>query len=226
MPAIVATCSISFFRFLGNLADEGFRGEQQRGDAGRVLQSGGDHLGWVNDAGLQHVAVGVLVRVVAFGLSLELADAVDDDRAIHAGVVGNRPQRLVEDVLDDLSTGSFVAGELELIDGLLAPDEGDSTAGDDAALESCLDGVLGIFQQPLPLLHFRFGRRPDADLSHTAGQLGQAFLQLLTVVLAVRDADLLANLIGPAGDFFLGSLAADDGGLFGGDADLLGETEI
>ena len=59
---------------------------------------------------LQHVAVLVLVGVVAVGLSLELTNTVHNDRAIHAGVVGNCPERLVKDVLDDLSARPFVAG--------------------------------------------------------------------------------------------------------------------
>src|SRR5688572_32728450 len=50
-----------------------------------------------------------------------------------------------------------------------------------------------------------------SDLSDAAGQLSQTLLQLLAVILAVGDADLLANLLGPAGDFFLRSGSAHEG---------------
>src|SRR4029453_4264370 len=136
---VVVVVAAFVFLLLGNLGDEGFGGKQQGGDAGPVLQSDGDDLGGVDHAELEHVAVLVAVGVVAFFLGLELADAVEDDGAIDAGVVGDGPQRLIEDVLDDLSAGLLVAGELELLDGLFGADQGNSAAGNDAAFEGGLD---------------------------------------------------------------------------------------
>ena len=75
----------------------------------RVLQRGADDLGRVDDAGRDQVAVLVLVGVVAVVLALHLADAVDDHRAVDAGVLGDVPQRIVEHVADDLGAELLVA---------------------------------------------------------------------------------------------------------------------
>ena len=51
----------------------------------------------------------VLVGVVAVGLALHLPHAVDDHRAVLAGVLGDCPQRGVEHVADDLGPQGLVA---------------------------------------------------------------------------------------------------------------------
>src|SRR4051812_47074889 len=67
---VVVVMSAFVFLLLGNLSDEGFGGEQQRGDADGVLQGDGDDLGRVDHTELEHVAVLVLVGVVAIVLAL------------------------------------------------------------------------------------------------------------------------------------------------------------
>src|SRR5205823_5131335 len=66
-----------------------------------------------------------------------------------------------------------------------------------------------------------------ADLEHrnAAGQLGQALLQLLAVVVAVALLDLGLDLVDPAGDLVAVSGALDDRRLVLGDDDLAGLAE-
>src|SRR5690606_39387582 len=67
---------------------------------------------------------------------------------------------------------------------------------------------------------FRSGlsRRTHLDDRDAAGQLGQALLQLLAIVVGVGLLDLLLDHFDAAGNRLLVALAFDDGGLFLGDA--------
>ena len=151
----------------------------------------------VDDAGRDQVAVLVLVGVVAFVLALHLADAVDDDGAVDARVLGDVPQRIVEHVGDDLGAELLVAFELELLDDLLAAQQGHAAAGDDAFFQRRLRRRLWRLRTAPCAPSFRFGRGADVDLRHAAGQLGQPLLQLLAVVVAVGVFDLACESARP-----------------------------
>ncbi len=56
-----------------------------------------------------------------------------------------------------------------------------TAAGHDAFLNSSLGCVQSVLDAELLILHLNFGSSTDLDDSHTAGQLGQTLLQLLTV---------------------------------------------
>src|SRR5438105_1076606 len=103
-----------FLFFLGNLGDERLGREKQCGNARGVLQRGANDLGRVDNAGRNQVAVFVFVGVIAFAFALQLANAIDDDVAIHARVFGDVPQRVVKHVGDDFSAVLFVAGQVKL----------------------------------------------------------------------------------------------------------------
>ena len=122
---------------------------------------------------------------------------MDNNWAFLAGVVGNGLERNFQHVADDLCAEGFVAFKLQVVDGLLATQEGHSAAGHDAFFQRGLGGGPGVVQKELPLLHFGLGRRADADLGHAAGQLGQPLLELLLVVVAGGRLDFLADLTRP-----------------------------
>ena len=86
----MAGAAAALFVFLGGFGDEGVAGEQQRGDAGGVLQGGAGDLGGVDDAGFDQVFVLVGRGVVAF-VAFAFGDVFGDDAAVLAGVVGDRP---------------------------------------------------------------------------------------------------------------------------------------
>src|SRR6185312_3221754 len=96
-------------------------------------------------------------------------------------------------------------------------DESDATTGDDALLDGGLRVANGVLDAVLALLELDLGGRADLDDRNTAGQLGQALLQLLAVVVGVALVDLGTDLVDPAGDLVGVTGALDDGRLVLGD---------
>ena len=86
--------------------------------------------------------------------------------------------------------------------------------------------MKGVLNTGLLFLHFSLGGGTDVDDSHTAGQLGQALLQLFAIVVGGGLLDLAANLVHTSLD--LGGLAGafNDGGVFLVDNDALRTAEV
>ena len=76
-----ATCVL-----LRHFGHHGFGGDQQRRNGGRVLDRHANHLGRVDDALGDQVAVFAGLRVEAVGVLILLEDLADDDRAVFTGV--------------------------------------------------------------------------------------------------------------------------------------------
>ena len=77
----------------------------------------------------------------------------------------------------------------------------------------------------LLLLQLDLGGRADLEHGDAAGQLGEALLELLPVVVGVGVLDLGLDLVDPALDVVLGAGTLDDGRLVLGDDDPLGRAE-
>ena len=77
----------------------------------------------------------------------------------------------------------------------------------------------------LALLELDLGRGAGLDDGDAAGELREALLQLLAVVVAVGVLDLLADLRDATGDGLLVTATLDDGGLVLGDDDLASRAE-
>src|SRR5438309_197663 len=73
----------------------------------------------------------------------------------------------------------------------------------------------------LLLLHLDLGRRAHLDLRHAAGELRQALLELLLVVVGGRGLHLLLDLTDSALDGLRVARAFDDSGILLLDHDLL-----
>src|SRR5207342_1458592 len=97
--------------------------------------------------------------------------------------------------------------------------------GDDALLDGRLRVANGVLDAVLALLELDLGGRADLDDGHAAGQLGEALLELLAVVVGVGLLDLGTDLVDPAGDLVAVAGTLDDGGLVLGDDDLAGLAE-
>src|SRR5690606_12856989 len=67
-----------------------------------------------------------------------------------------------------------------------------------------------VLERVLLRLHFRLGRRADADHGDAAGELREALLELLAVVVARRLLDLLLDHLDAGRDLGLRARAADD----------------
>ena len=186
----------------GLVHDDGLGGEEQGGDRGGVLQRRPGHLDGVDDAGLEQVLVLAGGGVEALVGLLQVAHLVDDDATLEAGVDGDLLQRLLDGPGHDAGTGGLVT--LQLLGGVehggLRPEQGDATAGDDALLDGGLGGGDGVLDAVLLLLELHLGGGADLDDGNAAGQLGQALLQLLPVVVGVGVLDLGLDLVDPALD--------------------------
>ena len=136
-------------------------------------------------------------------------------------------QRLFQRAQHDLDAGVLVVVvALEVGDRRAGADQRDTAAGHDAFLDRRAGGVQRVFDARLLLLHLDFGRGADLDQRHTAGQLGDALLQLLAVVVGGGFLDLLADRLDAAFDLALFAGAVDDGGVLLADLDALGAAEI
>ena len=91
-----------------------------------------------------------------------------------------------------------------------AGQECDAAAGDDALFDGRAGGVQGVLDAGLLLLHLRLGRGTDVDLGHATGQLREALLELLGVVVRLGVLDLGADLGDAALDLGLLARAFDD----------------
>src|SRR5690606_33976671 len=201
------------FRDLGN---SGFSGQQQAGNGCSVLQSGASDLGGVQNALLNQIAVlagGSVVAEVAFALF----HAVHYHAGLVTSVGNDGAQRSFNSTQDQLDASVLVdINALQAFDRLLGADQthapagnktflpsstrGDrsssnATAGNNTFFHSSTRGVQSVFHTSLLFLHFHFGGSTDADNGNTAGQLGDALLQLLTVVIGSGFFDLNADLL-------------------------------
>src|SRR5699024_4931863 len=77
-----------------------------------------------------------------------------------------------------------------------------------------------IFNAVLALLEFNLSSSANLEDCNAAGELSQALLQLLAVVVRVRVFDLSADLLDAAVDLLLGASTLNDGGLILGNNNL------
>src|SRR3954470_16533959 len=207
----------SLLRLVG---DDCLGGEEQRGDRRAVLQRRPGHLGGLDDALLDHVDV-LAGRGVEAPARVERADLLHHDAALEAGVERDLLDRRLERDLHDASTGQLVTLEVDLVErGLRGEKQRDATTGEDTLLDCSLRVADRVLDAVLALLELHLGGSADLDDRNTAGQLGQALLQLLAVVVAVALLDLVLDLVDPAGDLVAVTGALDDRRLVLADDDL------
>src|SRR3954469_22553854 len=207
------------------VGDDGLGREEQARDRRGVLQRGARDLRRVDDALGDEVDVLAVGRVEAVA-RLEVADLLRPDAALEAGVDRDLLERGLERRLDDERARELVTLEVDLLErddaGL---DERDATTGDDALLDGGLRVANGVLDAVLALLELDLGGRARLDDGDAAGELGEALLELLAVVVGVRLVDLGADLVHPAGDLLGVTGALDDRRLVLGDRDLAGPAE-
>ena len=135
-------------------------------------------------------------------------------RAVDAGVFGDLLDGGFDGPADDVDADLLV-----VVVGLLAElvedagggaDDGDAAAGEDAFFDRGAAGVQGVFDAGLLFLHRDFGRGADVDLGDAAGELGEALLELLAVVVAGGAVDLVLELLDAALDGLVVAGAFDD----------------
>src|SRR5437667_5882737 len=223
---MAAVAGRGFLFLLRNLGDEAFGGQQQTGDGSRVLQRRARDFLRIDHARFDQVGIfacGNVITVVA----LAAFDFFDDDRTFDASVIGQLSSREFDRALDDINADPFiVVGALDPVNGLQTTDQRHPATGHDAFLNRGSSRVQCVFDAGLLFLHFGLGRRADVNDRHATGQLGQAFLQLLAIIIGSGLLDLTTDLIDPA--LNLGGLAEpfDDRGVFLVHHNALGSAEV
>src|SRR5215210_3606605 len=176
---------------LGSLGDHRLSRDEEAGNRRRTLERGPDDLRRIDDPGLEHVAILLRLGVEAEGLRLVVPDPADHDRALDARVLGDLPDRSLERLEHDIDAGLDVrVVARQLLDGCRGTKQRDAAAGNDAFLDRGAGRVHGIIDAVLLLLDFDLGRAADADDRDAAGELRQALLELLAVVVRGRLLDL------------------------------------
>src|SRR5438128_12172065 len=223
---MTAMAGRNLFLLLRYLGDEAFGGQQQAGDGSRVLERGASDFLGVHHTGFDEVFVFGRRDVVAF-IALPAFDLFHHDRAFDAGVVRQSAGRELNGALDDVHPDPvIILGDRHGFDRRQATDQGHATAWHDAFFNRGASRMQRVFDTGLLLLHFGLGRRADVDDRDATGQLGQAFLQFLAIVVGGGFLDLTTDLIDPALD--LGGFAEpfDDGGVFFVHHNALGAAEV
>src|SRR5580704_8371048 len=212
--------------FLRGLGNHDFRREQQARDGGGVLQSQTRHLGRIQNAHFDHVAV-LAGRGVVAERSLALADSVQDHRGIFTGIGDDLTQRLFDRAGQDLDARGliFVLAD-QLLDGLERTNQSNTTAWDHALFHGRTGRVQRIFNAGLLFLHFDFGRSADFDHGNAAGELGNALLQFFLVIVRCRFLDLLAHAVDAALDVRGLAGAVENGGVLFLHQNLLRFTQV
>ncbi len=120
----------------------------------------------------------------------------------------------------------LVAFEFQLLHGIDTADQSHTTARHDSLFNRRPRGVQGVFDSGFSLFHFRFGCRPDIDLSDTAGEFGQPLLEFLAVVITGCNFDFISDLFDSALDGFLAARSFDDDCVVVVDSNLFRLTEL
>ena len=108
----------------------------------------------------------------------------------------------------------------------MASTQRDAAAGDDALFERRAGRLQGVLDAVLLLLHLGLGGRADLDDGDTAGELGEALLQLLAIEVGVGVLDLGLDLVDAALDGVGLTGAVDDRRVVLGDDDATGATQL
>src|SRR5690606_37023640 len=144
-----------------------------------------------------------------------------------AGVFNDLAQGGLDGAAGDGDTHVLVfVVTLEAFQGLEGANQGNTAAGDHAFFNRSTGGVQGVFDAGLLLFHFGFGGGAHLDHGNTAGQLGNPLLEFFAVVIGRGLFDLGANLLDPGLDVGVVAGTVDDGGVFLGEVDLLGGTQV
>src|ERR1044072_7051928 len=202
------------------------RRDQQPGHRHRALQRRANDLGRIDHAGLDHVDVLALLGVEAeIGVFL-VEHPAGNHGAVEAGILGDLADRRLQRGAHDLEPDLLVVVGATLVrEHAGGIEQGRPAASDDALLDRGLGRMHGVLDPVLLLPDLDLGGAADLDDRHAAGELGQALLQLLAVVVGGRFFDLRLELRDPALDVLLLAGAVDDGGVVLVDMDALGGAQ-
>ncbi len=153
---------------------------------------------------------------------------VDNDRAFETGICGNLTHGLLKHSDNDFGAGFFVAleGVAESLNCGNGVHKSHAAAGNNALFNGCLGCRESILDSELLILHFNLGGRADLDNGYAARKLGKTLLKLFTVEIGGSAFDLIADLTDTVFNGGLLSRTVHNDGVFLGNRDLTGGTEL
>ena len=188
--------------FLGGLGDHGLGGDQETGHGGRALDrphgrpSRGSTMPACSMS--QYSSVWALKPKVAPPLSRMRPTTIEPSTP---ALGGDLTDRRLESLEHDVDAGLNVrAVALDRLGGLLGEQQGDAATGDDTLFHGRAGRMESVVDAVLLLLDLDLGRTADADHRDAARELGQALLELLTVVVRGGLLDLRLDLADAALD--------------------------
>ena len=97
--------------------------------------------------------------------------------------------------MNDLNAGAVIAAEAvpEIVQPISKLQQCAASSGNDPFLHGCSGGVEGILDPQLAVLEFGFRRCPNLDHGNSAGQLGDALLELFAVVIRIGGLKFAAD---------------------------------
>src|SRR4051812_19002412 len=209
------------FLLFRSFGDDGFSGEQETRDGSGVLQRATGHLRRIDDAGFDQVFVLARGDVITF-VAFALLHFLDDERAFLARVIGQCAKRSFHGAANDRHADAFVALELEAVERFLRADQCDTAARDDAFFNRSASSVQRIFDACLLLFHLSLSRGADINDGYATGELRQAFLEFLAIVIGSRLFNLTTDLADASRDVGLFAFTFDNGRVLLVDRDPLG----
>src|SRR6266567_2248098 len=215
---------------LWQVCDQSLGRQDHRSNAGSILQGRARYLCRVDDTALDHILVLVGEHVVAIVLVLVLflgaAHTFGDHRAVASAVDCKLAQWLLQGAAQDSHTRRGVSFEMQAIQRIDSIQQGHATAGYHTLFDACASSGKRILNTRLTVFQFNLGASADLNKRYAAGQLRQALLELLTIIVAGRLFDLRLDLADASLDFCRLTLAFDNGRIILVGDDEAGRSEV
>src|SRR4249919_3715545 len=211
------------FRSVGNRS---LGGDQEPGDARRILKRRANDLGRVDHAGLDQVLVLLGLSIEAERRIVAIDQLAGDDRSVMTRVLRDLPKRRLKRLADDVdAAGLIVVLALQAVERPGRVQQRSATARDDALFDRSAGRMKRVVDAVLALLDLDLGRTADLDHSNTAGELRETLLELLTVIVGRGRVDLLTDRADTTLDILAGAVTVDDRRIVLVDRDALGLAE-
>mmetsp|Transcript_7079 Transcript_7079/g.8152 ORF Transcript_7079/g.8152 Transcript_7079/m.8152 type:complete len:218 (+) Transcript_7079:647-1300(+) len=164
-----------------SLDDYALCGDHERGYASGIDQCGSHNLERINNSSLHEVGVFSGGRIVSKTVGFK--QLADNNRTLDSSVLCNGLARHQKSVLDDLHTDLLVqVGGDGCVNILGSVEESSTPSWNDTFIDRSTSCIQGICHAILLLPHLDLTCTPDLQDCDTPGELGKAFVKLLSIV--------------------------------------------
>src|SRR6266446_4878947 len=200
---------------LRQISDQSLCGEDHSSNTGRILKSGTGYFGRIGNTGLEHILVlvgqYVETEVLVVTLFLTAAHTLDYDRAILTTIDGKLAQRLFKSAAQDVHTSCGITFKMQAVQCLDSIQQSNAAAGNHTLFHTCASSGECVLNAGLAILQLDLGASANLDQRYATGELRQALLQLLAIIIAGRFLDLSLDLADASLDVCGLSITLDNG---------------